>query len=220
MFVGHAAVALAAKPLAPERSLGVLLGATLLLDLVWPVLLLAGVERVAVVPGHTAFAPLAFVHYPWTHSLLMSVGWGLLCGLVVLRGRVRPVRELLLMSALVVSHWVLDAVAHRPDLPLVPGLAPVVGLGLWRSVPATFIVEGALFGWGVSRYVRATRAENRTGSWALWTLCGLMVVIWASGPFSPPPPNAVAIGLVGLLSWLLPAWAWWADRHRVSVRNV
>ena len=81
MFVGHAAVALAAKPLAPRVSLGLLLMAAYWVDLVWPVLLVAGVERVEIRPGDTAFTPLAFVHYPWTHSLAAALAWSVLFGL-------------------------------------------------------------------------------------------------------------------------------------------
>jgi hypothetical protein len=76
MFLGHFGLAFAAKRLAPRTSLGTLGGASQWVDLVWPVLVLAGIEEVRIAPGDTAYTPLAFVHYPWTHSLLLAVAWG------------------------------------------------------------------------------------------------------------------------------------------------
>lgn len=217
MFVGHAAVALAVRPQVPRRSLGLLFAAAYLIDLIWPVLLLFGVESVRIQPGDTAFTPLAFTHYPWSHSLFAVLAWAVLFGLLALRGRLRPVGEFLWLIGLVLSHWFLDLLAHRPDLPLFPGASPLVGAGLWRSVPATLLVEGGLFVVGLALYLRATRAKDRIGSAALWSLVGVLLTVWVSGPFSPPPPSEDAVGIVGLLMWLIPAWAHWADRHRTLV---
>ena len=90
MFIGHFAVALAAKRAAPRASLGWLVVACQLPDLIWPVLLLAGIERARIEPGNTAFTPLAFDHYPWSHSLLLVVIWGAaLAALYRLRGGLR-----------------------------------------------------------------------------------------------------------------------------------
>jgi hypothetical protein len=209
MFVGHLAVALAAKAVAPSRSLGMLIGAAFALDLLWPVLLLMGLERVVIDPGITAFTPLRFENYPWSHSLLLAAVWGVAVGLPARRDRAGA----LTLGALVVSHWVLDFVTHRPDLPLWPG-GPLAGLGLWNSVPWTFAAEGALLATGLAIYLRATRARGRAGVWSLWSLVGLCTVIWASGPFSSPPPNATAIAIVGLAMWLFPLWGAWIDRGR------
>jgi membrane-bound metal-dependent hydrolase YbcI (DUF457 family) len=213
MFAGHAALALALKPRLPRLSLGLLFAAAFWVDLVWPVLLLLGVERVRVEPGATAFTPLDFTHYPWTHSLLLAACWAILFPLVALGGRFRSAATAGL-AFLVFSHWLLDLVTHRPDLPLVPGLPTKVGLGLWNSVAGTLLVEGALFAAGTALYVRFTRPRDRTGSLALWSLLALILFIWASGPFSPPPPGEGAIGVVGLFLGLLPLWAAWADAHR------
>jgi hypothetical protein len=161
-------------------------------------------------PSHTAFTPLAFDAYPWSHSLLMACVWGALLALVARRHR-------LLVGALVVSHWVLDWITHRPDLPLWPGRSPLLGLGLWHSVPATLLVEGLLFGAAIYLYVRATRAKSWIGSFTLWSFLLFQAAIWVSGPFSPPPPSARAIAWVGLAGLLFVPWAAWIDRHR-SVR--
>lgn len=212
MFIGHAAVALAAKPLAPRVSLGLLLVAAYGIDIVWPVLLLAGIERVAIAPGDTAFTPLAFVHYPWTHSLAAAIGWGVLFGLAFWKSGARAATVL---GVLVLSHWVLDAIVHRPDLPLWPGSATLVGAGLWNSVVATVAIEGGLFAAGVATYVRHAPARNRVGAVAFWSLIGFLVLAYVANILGPPPPGVGAIASAGLAGGVLfGVWAWWADRHR------
>jgi hypothetical protein len=215
MFIGHFAVGLAAKRVAPRTSLAALFAAAQLIDLVWPILLLAGAERVRIDPGNTAFTPLDFESYPWTHSLLMVVVWAALFALVYWR-RTGEARGAGVLAALVVSHWVLDFVTHRPDLPLAPG-GVKVGLGLWNSVPASLAVEGGLFVAGVAVYLVTTRARNRSGSIALWSLLAFLVVVYAGNVLGPPPPSASAIGVVGLAMWLFLPWAAWIDRNREVV---
>ena len=218
MFVGHLAVALAARRASPRTPLAALAAAAFGLDLIWPVLLLTGLERVRIAPGITAFTPLDFEHYPWSHSLSMAVIWAVAAGrLYVLRSK--HVATAGVIGLVVVSHWVLDYLTHRPDLPLWPG-GPLVGLGLWNSIPATFAVEGALFAGGIAAYLAGTRARTPAGHWAFWSLVAFTTVIWASGPFSPPPPRASAIATVGLAMLLFPLWAHWIDRHRTAIRGM
>ena len=213
MFVGHAAVALAAKVTAPRASLGTFVAATYALDLVWPILLLLGIEHVRIDPGNTAFTALAFDWYPWSHSLVMAFAWGL-AGAVLARMMNAARQTQLLVVLVVVSHWLLDLVTHRPDLPLAPGSSAVFGLGLWNSIAATYAVEGALFAAAIVVYVRATTAADRVGSIMFWLFVALLTLIWASQPLSPPPPSERAIAWVGISGWLFPLWAWWFDRHR------
>jgi len=158
MFVGHLAVALAAKRVEPRAPLGTLVAAAFALDLIWPMLLLAGIEMVRIDPGNTAFTPLAFDYYPWSHSLSMAIVWAVAAGRVA-AAVLKQARPGLIIGLTVVSHWVLDFFMHRPDLPLWPG-GPKAGLGLWNSIPLTLLVEGALFAAGVAFYLRATRARE------------------------------------------------------------
>lgn len=212
MFVGHLAVALVAKRVEPKLSLGVTVAAAFGLDLLWPLFLLAGLEVVSVHPHDTAFTSLEFVSYPWSHSLLFAIGWAVLGGLIAKR-LLGSARSGALVGALIVSHWVLDLLMHRPDLPLWPG-GPVVGLGIWHSLWGTYVVEGALFAAGLFVYLRVTVAKDRIGSLALYALAALCTLIWATQPFAPPPPNANAVAWGAMLLWLFPFWAAWADRHR------
>jgi len=213
MFIGHLAVALGAKQAEPRVPLAMWLVAAFGLDVLWPLLLMAGLETVRIDPGNTAFTPLDFVSYPWSHSLLMSVAWGALAAVVATR--LWPgARAGLLVAAVVVSHWVLDFVSHRPDLPLWPGSARY-GLGLWNSVPATLVVEGALFAVALAAYVRAFPARDAIGRWALVALIAFVTFAWVSGPFSPPPPSVNAIVAVSIaLVPLLAVMAIWIERHR------
>jgi hypothetical protein len=207
MFIGHAALALAARPLAPRAHLGVALAATYWLDLVWPILVLTGIERVEVAPGATAFTPLDFVHYPWTHSLLAALAWALLFGFACAK---LGGRAALVMGLLVFSHWGLDALSHRPDLPLWPGSGTLIGLGLWNSVAGTLAVESALFAAGIASYARS---GARTGL-AFWALIAFFVIAYLGAAFGPPPPGAAAVAASALALWLLPLWGWWSARAR------
>jgi hypothetical protein len=217
LFIGHFATAFAAKALlkksAPALSLGTAFLAAQFIDLLWPTLLLAGIERVEINPGDTAFTPLNFVFYPITHSLVAVVFWASSFAMAYVMIR-RNVAAAVTLGFLVLSHWLLDLVTHRPDLPLVPGGTVFVGLGLWNSVVWTLIVEGALYILGVWLYVRATVAKNRTGTWALWTLVGFLALTYALNVFGPPPPSVDAIAVAGHAMWLIVLWGYWIDRNR------
>ena len=132
MFIGHYAVALGAKKISPTVSLGTLFPASQFIDLLWPIFLLLGLEHVRIDPGNTVFTPLDFYDYPISHSLLAVLGWSLGFGLLYYAVQ-RSGRNALILGALVLSHWVLDFISHRPDLPLIPGMETRVGLGLWNS---------------------------------------------------------------------------------------
>ena len=117
------------------------------------------------------------------------------------------------------SHWILDVIAHRPDMPTWPG-GPKLGAGLWNSVPATLIVEFLLFGAGVWIYSRATAARDRLGPTLFWSFVITLVVIYFAAVFGPPPPSELALAVTGLLGWLFVAWGYWIDRHRVPVAAI
>jgi len=215
VFIGHFAVGFASKRLAPRASEGVLLLAPLFLDAIWPVFLAAGLESVRIDPGNTAFTPLDLHDYPYSHSLLMAIVWSLLVGGIYFLVS-RYGRGALVVGAGVFSHWVLDFVTHRPDMPLYPGSAVSVGLGLWNSRAGTMLVEGAMFVAGVWIYARATRARDRVGAIGWWAMVALLVVLYASAAMGPPPPSVQAIIVTGFVAWLFIPWAWWFDRHRTA----
>jgi membrane-bound metal-dependent hydrolase YbcI (DUF457 family) len=213
MFIGHFGVGFGAKAVAPHASLGTLFLAAQFIDLLWPTLLQVGVEQVRIEPGITRVTPLDFVHYPISHSLLAVIGWGVLFAAVYLFLRRYP-RGAIVLGLAVVSHWLLDLVVHRSDLPLYPGSTELLGLGLWSSVGATLAVELPVFVAGVWLYVRTTEALDAVGRWGFWSLVGLLVVIYFSNLFGDPPPSVAVLAWVGQAQWLLIAWGYWVDRHR------
>src|SRR3954470_950257 len=213
MFIGHLALGFAAKRAAPRVSLAVLFSAAQLADILWPVFIALGIEQVRIVPGFTAFTPFDFVSYPYSHSLVFLIGWGVAFGLAYrwLTGNRQAVG---ILAVLVVSHWVLDYVTHSPDMPIYPG-GSKFGLGLWNSVPATIVVESVMYAAGLWVYLRATESRDRIGRWGLIALAVFLVVVYlASAGTAPPSISGLYISaLLGII--LLTAWSWWADRHRM-----
>jgi membrane-bound metal-dependent hydrolase YbcI (DUF457 family) len=216
MFVGHFALGFAAKRAAPRVSLAVLFAAAQLADLVWPLLVALGVEQVSIEPGITTVTPLDFISYPYSHSLVFLSIWGVVLGFAY-RQSTGERGVFTLLAALVVSHWALDFVTHRPDLPFYPG-SMRVGLGLWNSMIATVIVELVMFAAGVWIYARSTRARDRIGRWSFIALVAFLVLAHTGNLMGGPPPSVAAIWMVGLAGGaVLLLWSWWTDRHRQSI---
>lgn len=219
MFLGHFAVGLAAKRAAPRASLGALFMASQFIDLLWPLLLLSGIEGVRIDPGNTVVTPLDLYHYPWSHSLLMVLFWAAGFGAVYWLLRRYP-RGALVSALVLVSHWLLDFISHRPDLPLAPGLAQNYGLGLWNSLPATAAVELGLFAFGLWLYLNTTRPVNRRGKYSIRILALVLVGIMAANWLGPPPPDVRTLALSALGIWLFVLWGFWADSNRRVVSGV
>ena len=214
MFIGHFAVAFAAKRAVPTVSLGTWFVACELVDLIWPVFLLVGLEKVSIAPGITAFTPLDFVSYPWTHSLLMCAVWAV--AMAVLYSALRRDKvDAIVIGIVVLSHWFLDAIVHRPDLPLAPGSDVKIGLGLWDSVPGTLVLEMAMFVAGLGFYMAGSQARDHIGSYGFIALVALLVISYVSAAFGPVPPNVAAIAWTGLAGGaLFGGLGYWIDRHR------
>jgi len=214
MFIGHFGVALAAKKVAPRTSLGTLIFAAQFLDLLWPILLLAGIEHVRIAPGITKLSHMDFTDYPISHSLGMAVVWSALVARIYYGVR-RYGRGAWVVAALVLSHWVLDFVVHGPDLPLLPGGGTRVGLGLWNYWAAAVLVEALVFCAGIWIYVRTTRPSDNIGRYAFAALAAFLFLGWVATLFAGAPPSVPALAWGGMTMWITIPWAWWADRHRV-----
>jgi len=215
MFIGHNAVGFGSKAAAPRVSLGLLMAAPMLLDLIWPAFVLLGIERVAITPdAPTPFLRLEFISYPWSHSLLMACVWAALFGGGYFV-RTRSARGGWVLAIGVVSHWVFDFVTHRPDLPLWPG-GPKAGLGLWYSTTGTIVVESIIFITGVALYLRTTKARDRAGSIGAWSLIIVLALAYPASILGGAPPGVTAMASGTLIMWVIPFWAAWFDRHRDS----
>jgi len=213
MFIGHFAVGMAAKQIKPTLSLGILFLAAQFLDLLWPTLLLLGIEHVIISPGISKMTPLDFVDYPISHSLLVVIFWSLLFGVgffLFTKNRTGA----LILASLVLSHWLLDLIVHIPDLPLYPGASPKVGFGMWNSPFLTVLIEGAILIAGLVSYLRAKKEQAQPVTGKFWSLIAFLIIVYVMNFIGPPPPNVHMIALAGQLQWLFVIWGWWADRQK------
>jgi hypothetical protein len=199
-----------AKKIRPEISLGTLVLAAMLADLLWLVFMAAGIEHITVQPGRGIDA-MASAHIPYSHSLLMTAIWGAALALFM--------RRAWIVFAAAVSHWVLDWLAHPPrDLLLAPGLAHYYGLGLWTSIPAAIAVEGGFWLFAIVLYLRATKSQSRAGTWGFWIVAVLLTLLWLANLASgPTAPNPVAESISLVVFGLFVAWAYWMDRARLPL---
>lgn len=218
MFIGHYAVALGAKRFAPSLSLGALFLACQLADLIWPNLVLLGIEKVEIDPGNTAITPLNFAYYPYSHSLVAMIVWGAVFAVLYLIASRVNVRGAAIILALVLSHWVLDALTHRPDLPLTVGGSTRIGLGLWNLPALAVSVELLLFAAGIWLYEKCTKPVDRRGSVGFWALVSFLLLVYIANLVAiivgEPPPSVDAVAWSAQAMWLIVIWGFWIDRHR------
>lgn len=207
MFIGHWAPALAAAAVTKrEPRLGTLFLAAQLVDWAFFALLLTGAERMRVVPGITTMNPMDLYHMPWTHSLLGSLAFASAFALIVWLAT-RDRGYALIASAVVVSHWLLDLLVHRPDLTLA-GSPPKLGLGLWNHPWIEIPLElGLVFG-ALALYLARTRGPALTAIVLVLVLLALQAVNWfGSEPEAVTPGTSYlaffAYGLTTLIAWWL-----------------
>ncbi|XGC80682.1 hypothetical protein ACES2L_15255 [Bdellovibrio bacteriovorus] len=214
MFLSHFGVAFAAKKIAPKISLGTLVLACQLMDLIWPFLVILGIEKVSVEKGATAFNYLNFESYPYSHSLAGSLVLSVLAGIVYFLVNPQKICALIL-SGVVFSHWVLDYISHRPDLPLTDDFSEKVGLGLWNSIPATVFVELLIFFVGIFIYLKFYMPKSTAKRIGLGVFIAFLLSIFALSAFGPPPPADASGAMIAgpaLAMWIFVPWAMWIDR--------
>ena len=217
MFIGHYALAFGAKKAGAEVSLGTLFLACQFADLLWPTFLLLGLERVEIDPGNTLVTPLNFVSYPVLAQPRDAAGVvGAVRAAVSRRCAAGHAVAIVTVGALVFSHYVLDVITHRPDMPITIGGSRRLGFGLWNYPGTTLAIESAMFIIGATIYSGVTRERDRTGRIGLWALIATLVAIYFASLYGPPPPNTAAIAIAGHLLWLFVIWAYWIDRHRTA----
>lgn len=215
MFVGHFGPSYAVKALRPAIPLWVLFIAVQFVDVIWAVLVLLGVEKVRIIPGVTASNPLDLYYMPYTHSLVAAICWSVAAGTAVWRlPRVANRSAAVWIGAAVFSHWVLDLVVHRPDLPLY-GNTMKVGLGLWNYPVIALSLEAALLFGGMLMYLSVTRPINMIGRIGPPAFGVAMLAIQSFVFFGPPPASPVAAATTALVSYVVFAViAEWLARQR------
>ena len=212
MFVGHFAPALAAAAHPRAPKLATLFVAGQLVDWGFFALLLTGAEKMRVVPGITAMNPMDLYHMPYTHSLVGSAVWAL--GFAALIWLVR--RDLVsagIAGAVVLSHWLLDLLVHRPDLTLA-GSPPKLGLGLWNHPAIEMPLELLLTFGALWVFLSRTRGPALPAIMLAVVLLALQAVNWF-GPVASevtPGTSYLAFSAYGLATLA----AWWLGKTRVA----
>ena len=215
MFVGHFSAGLLGKRAAPRVSLGTLVLAAIVADILFPILVLGGIERADIGSGRGAANYFHAIDIGFSHSLATTAVWGALIGGAYFWRR-RDRRGSLVLVAATLSHWVFDVISHRPDMPLAPGVPARLGFGLWTSVPATLVVEGGLWIAAIVLYVGATRSKNSAGRWVFWGGVFILTLFWYNNIAGPPPPRPQDAPMASLLFFSLTvAWGYWMNRARV-----
>jgi len=212
MFIGHYAVGLASKEFAPRSSLGALIAAPILLDLLWPIFLLLNWEHVSIVPNSNPFLRIQFDSYPISHGLVAVLGWAALYAAIYF-GVTRYIAGTIVIWVGVMSHWVLDFIVHQPDLPLA-ARSRLVGLGVWNHRWLTMALEFAMFAIAIWTYQRRTRAKDKIGLYAFAAFALFLLMAYAGVVFGAAPPSVKKLAMVTLLTWLTIPWARWFDKHR------
>ncbi len=210
MFIGHYALGLGSKKFQDAPSLAMMFIAVQMLDLLWPVFTLVGLESFVIEPGNTKLTPLNFTSYPYSHSMLMAAIWGIvLAGIYV--SATGNKRGALILGALVFSHWILDFVTHRPDLQLTPFSDTRVGLGLWNYPTAEVVLEFGMFFAGAIIYYRSANVQRKV---SYWLLIGVFTLFHVMNLLGPPPPSTIAVSWSANLLWLFVLWAWWIEKPK------
>jgi len=218
MFIGHFGLSLGAKKIAPQVSLGTMFIATQFVDILWPFFLISDVEHVAITPGYTKMNAFEFLHYPYTHSLLMGIVWGIVVGFVYWLIK-KDKQGSIVVGLGVLSHWFLDLIVHVADLPWTPFGEAKVGFGLWNHVAITLVLEGIIFFAGLYFYTSVTKAKNKIGSWGLWSLVTLLILFTISSLVSPPPTGSLMSMFISfnILMIIIIGLAYWVDANRKRI---
>ncbi|WP_304237350.1 hypothetical protein [Jiulongibacter sediminis] len=220
MFVGHYAVAFALKGKEKGASLGALFIATQFVDILFFPFALLGIEVLNFQSGISEVNNLDLAHVPYTHGLLGSIIWAVLCYflyvLFLKKGDLNAKKIGLVMAVGVLSHWFADLIAHTPDLPIISG-EPKLGFGLWNNKEATFFTEAGLLVLSLIYYNKRTVAVNTFGKYAsVGFVLFLILANYINFYVLPQEENLLNLTISALASYLLFAGlAWWIDKKRI-----
>lgn len=210
MFIGHFAPALVAATSPRAPGLGTLFVAAQLVDWGFFTLAMVGVEKMRIEPGATAMVPFDLYQMPYTHSLIGAAGWALAFGLVIMVYRRNAVGGML-AGLVVLSHWVLDWLTHRPDLTLT-GSGEAYGLGLWNYPAIAIPLEIGIVLAAFLFYLRRTRGPVGQPVVLLTVMLAMQAVNW----FGPEPEQAsVFLYVQALIAFaVITALAVWVGENR------
>ena len=220
MFIGHYGVSFAAKAVKPTLPLWILFLAVQLVDVFWAIFVLFGIEKVRIVPGITATNPLDLYYMPYTHGLITSLIWAVAAMMIFLViPCIKRWTSATVVGIVVFSHWLLDLLVHRHDLPLYADMHKV-GLGLWNYPATAFILEILLLASGMFLYAKKTSTVDRRGIYAMLVIALLMIGVQLQVFFGSPPTSDTEVAVSALVSYFLfAALAVWLERKKVSKKS-
>jgi len=214
MFVGHYGVSFAFKSLEKPLPLWLLFIAVQFVDVLWAVFVPLGIEKVRITPGITASNPLDLYYMPYSHSLVAALLWSGAGFVGYKLTRRRATYAAFLLSGAVFSHWVLDLIVHRPDLPLYDDTYKM-GFGVWNYPALAFALEGSLLFGGMLLYLRSTSAVSRLGKFGMPVFSIVLLAVQAVVFFGAPPSSPSAAALTAILSYVVfAAVVYWLEKKR------
>lgn len=209
MFIGHYGVSFAIKKASPTTSLGTLFLAVQLLDVLFSLFLLVGLEKLRIVPGFTQYNPYDLYYMPYTHSLAGAAVWAVAAAALMFAAGAKASAPWI--GAAVFSHFLLDVPMHTPDMPLLGNDSVKIGLGLWHHRNLSLAAELAALGIGWWIWHRSAPPVARRAGMYVFVAC--LVALTIATPFFPPPADGNAFAYQALAGYLvLAAFAAWLDR--------
>ena len=217
MFIAHYGAAFALKRFDSKISLGWLMLWAQLPDILWSCFILAGIEIVKISPGITKANPLEFVHYPYSHSLLATLGFVFLIFILVrifpFKANLGKLQLSLLFVAAVVSHFVLDLISHRPDLPLAGSDSLKIGLSLWNNTIISYLFEFIIFFTGIYLYYQFKSNLTKARKICLLIFILLFSFLNLGNLLGPLPPDVETVAISGLGGNIIVViFSFWLDR--------
>jgi hypothetical protein len=210
VFVGHYGVSYAIKRVSPRTSLGTLFLSVQVLDVLFSILVLLGVEKLRIVPGFTQYNPYDLYYMPFSHSLAGAMAWSVVAGGVVWAAGARAGAPWI--GAAVFSHFLLDVPMHTPDMPLLGNDSLKIGLGLWhhRNLSLAAELVALCAGYWIWRTAAPATARRRMD-----VFVAFLVALTVATPFFPPPADGTAFAYQALAGYVvLAAVAGWLDGRR------
>ena len=225
MFIGHYGIGFALKKVEPRLSLGLLIFGAILLDILFGLFLLTGIENANIVPGATVVSPFEFYDYPFSHSAVGAIIWAttgfLAYWLWPGRDRVQRKQPAFILAIAIFSHFILDVISHTPDMTIYVPNSPTLGFSLWNSLAGTMIVEPGLLFIGFALYRSATFSVSSSGKYGLTLMVLILMVFFIGNIFGPPPPDMISVAVTMTIGQLaLVALAFWVDRNRIANRHI
>jgi len=216
MFVGHYAAGLALKKLEKRASLGILFLGVQFVDILFFPFVLLGIERINIVENFTDATHFELEYMPYTHSLVGSLFWAAMAYALFRWVVVKEKRVALVVALAVFSHWLLDLLVHTPDLPIWSDASLKLGLGLWNSAIATYILEAAFLLVALWFYLRSTAATSKSGKYGMIVFVAILLlvnIVNVFGPLQSDSKVALAVSALGAY-FLFAAVAFWLDKKR------